>query len=170
MAGVEILPLTPDDWRAYRVIRIAALTDSPGAYCSTLGGEMARTEADWRARLGRGLTFAAHAAGGAIGIATGIPGERPGSAELVGMWVAPAWRRRGVGRLLVEAVIAWAIAETRYQDIDLWVAADNPGAEALYARQGFVRTGLAEPMRADEPERLIHQMTRPLVLPLVAGR
>jgi GNAT superfamily N-acetyltransferase len=160
--GVDILRFTTDDWPAYRVVRLAALAESPGAYCSTLAGEQAKTEADWRARLDRGATFAARAAGRHVGIATGVPGERDGHAELVGMWVDPAWRRQGVGRLLVQVVIDWAVAEARFRDIALWVAADNPGAEALYAGHGFRRTGAAESMRPDEPDRLIHEMSRAL--------
>jgi GNAT superfamily N-acetyltransferase len=167
MDGVDIVPVPPDEWGAYRLLRLAALADTPSAYCSTLEGEVAKTEAEWRARLGNGVTFAARVSGGRpIGIATGIPGERDGNAELVGMWVHPEWRGRGVGGLLVEAVLAWARSQGRFQNLDLWVAADNPGAEALYARYGFARTGVAEPMRADEPDRVVHEMTLPLAAPV----
>lgn len=45
-------------------------------------------------------------------------------------------RRRGVGRALVDAMTRWASgAGVR----EVWVLADNPGAEAFYEACGFVR-------------------------------
>lgn len=43
-------------------------------------------------------------------------------------------RRQGIGRALVEALEAWM----REHDVaEVWVLADNPGAEAFYAACGF---------------------------------
>ncbi|MCU1487264.1 MAG: GCN5-related N-acetyltransferase [Actinomycetia bacterium] len=48
--------------------------------------------------------------------------------------VREAWRRRGVGRALVDAMTTWMAAE----DIaEVWVLADNPGARDFYAAVGF---------------------------------
>jgi ribosomal-protein-alanine N-acetyltransferase len=61
--------------------------------------------------------------------------------EILTLAVAPAVRRRGVGRVLVEA--AAAEAERRgAQTLFLEVAEDNPGALALYESAGFSRAGL----------------------------
>jgi hypothetical protein len=38
----------------------------------------------------------------------------------------------------------------------------NDLAEALYARHDFVRTGITQPRRDDDPTRLELEMTRPL--------
>ena len=98
---------------------------------------------------------------GLVGTAAGIPGDVEGHAELVGMWVHPDWRRRGIGGLLVRAVIDWAAAAP-FRAIDLWVTVGNDAAEALYARLGFVRTGATQPVREDDPTLLELAMTRPL--------
>ena len=45
-------------------------------------------------------------------------------------------RRRGVGRGLVEACLAWM---RRHAMRTIWVLADNAGAEAFYEACGFVR-------------------------------
>ena len=46
------------------------------------------------------------------------------------------WRRRGVGRALVDEAIAWMRREGLRT---MWVLADNAGAEAFYEACGFCR-------------------------------
>jgi aminoglycoside 3-N-acetyltransferase I len=55
---------------------------------------------------------------------------------LYSIGVRSAHRRRGVGTALVEEMWAWSAAEGIE---DVWVLADNPGAEAFYQACGFVR-------------------------------
>ena len=157
MEGVTIVRCAADDWRAYREVRLAALTDAPHAFGSTLARELSLTEAEWRARLVRGATFMAMVADARAGTATGIPGDHPEDADLVGMWVDPRWRGRGVGVALVEAVIDWA-AKRGFRTVKLWVAVGNGAAEALYRRCGFLRTGRTQPVRPHEPDRLELEM------------
>jgi GNAT superfamily N-acetyltransferase len=158
---ITVVRLRPADWAACREIRLAGLADAPSAFGADVAREEAMTPADWRARLTRRSTFAASAPHGLVGTAAGIPGDVEDHAELVGMWVHPAWRRRGIGGLLVDAVIAWA-ASRSYRAIDLWVTVGNDAAEALYTRLGFVCTGATQPVREDDPTRLELEMTRPL--------
>ncbi len=67
----------------------------------------------------------------------GLPDDD--SVELLGMWTAPEFRGRGVGRALVE----WAVAAAREQGrhrVGLWYADGNDSARRLYERCGFVET------------------------------
>ena len=57
--------------------------------------------------------------------------------HLLDVAVAPAYRRRGIGRLLVAAVLDDA-GDAAARLVTLEVAADNAGALALYTGQGFV--------------------------------
>jgi ribosomal-protein-alanine N-acetyltransferase len=61
-------------------------------------------------------------------------------AEILTLAVAPAFRRLGVGRSLVEAAAAEA-ARRGARTLFLEVADDNPGAIALYATSGFAQAG-----------------------------
>jgi GNAT superfamily N-acetyltransferase len=55
---------------------------------------------------------------------------------LYAIGVRSAYRRRGVGTALVRQMLGWA----RKEGIEeVWVVADNPGAERFYAACGFTR-------------------------------
>jgi [ribosomal protein S18]-alanine N-acetyltransferase len=62
-----------------------------------------------------------------------------GEAEVMTLAVRPAARRRGIGRALLEA--AMGLCAPRATAMFLEVAADNPGAVALYAGAGFEAVG-----------------------------
>lgn len=57
-----------------------------------------------------------------------------------GLSVRKDFWRQGVGRILLEELLAWAAA-AGMRKIDLRVRADNVGAQALYRRLGFVEEG-----------------------------
>ena len=60
---------------------------------------------------------------------------------LYAIGVRAAHRRRGIGAALVGEMLRWAL-EAGVGEV--WVLADNPGAEAFYAACGFVRGGEGE--------------------------
>lgn len=63
-----------------------------------------------------------------------------GEAEVLTLAVAPSHRRRGVARALLRAALAQAAAAGA-EEAFLEVAADNPGALALYREAGFGGAG-----------------------------
>jgi GNAT superfamily N-acetyltransferase len=60
---------------------------------------------------------------------------------LYAIGVRAAYRRRGIGAALVAGMLHWA-GEAGIPEV--WVLADNPGAEAFYAACGFARGGEGE--------------------------
>jgi GNAT superfamily N-acetyltransferase len=125
------------------------------AFGSTLAREENFPDRVWHERAEGGasgadrVTFVAEQGGQWIGIATGLardPDEpndpRP---VLVGMFVAPEARRRGVGVALVDEVVAWA-CDRRATSLLLGVMSTNSPAIALYERCGFRRTGETKPL------------------------
>ncbi|MGW1372969.1 GNAT family N-acetyltransferase [Streptomyces sp. NPDC002446] len=156
MTTVSVRPLEPDDWALYRTVRLAALADAPEAFGSTLGREQAFPEDRWRKRLTGRNQFLAEDGGEACGLIGIIPpgpgpGPGPGPAELVSLWVRPATRGRGVADLLVREALRWA-GDQGFDRVLLWVADGNDRAERLYARHGFQRTGLVQPVREGQKE------------------
>ncbi len=161
---IEIRTFIPDDWRAYRDVRLAALADAPHAFSSTLESARNYEERDWRNRLTSGnLVIHAVVDGAPAGLAGGLRPDawerHPEAAQLVSMWVHPSMRGRGVGAALVTRVIEWARAE-HFPELRLWVVEGNAPAIRLYARMGFVDTGARAPVRDDDPRLEVEMVLR----------
>ena len=159
MAELVIQRLAAGDWAAFREIRLAALRDAPEAFGSTAAEAQRLGEEEWRRRLEQRAIFVVEVSSQRVGLAAGVGGDQRGEAELVSMWVAPAWRGQGAGDRLVEAVLAWA-ADEGFLTVHLWVAQGNARAERLYARHGFAATGRVQPMGGERFDLLEFEMRR----------
>jgi GNAT superfamily N-acetyltransferase len=144
---IEIRQIDPDDWKLLRATRLAALQDAPEAFESTYEGNLAFGEDEWRRRAGAHPVFIAFTGEDPVGMAIGLHDDdtRPGSRDLVSMWVSPAVRGRGVAAQLIDAVAGWARADGA-RELHLWVVVGNAGARAAYDRAGFVATGERQPV------------------------
>lgn len=170
MTPCELRRLGPDDWRTFRDLRLAMLTESPDAFWSSVARERVYDEARWRSMLGGrpGVTTAAFAGAEPVGLASGKPapprepGAEPpaGELELVGMWVAPEMRGTGVADLLVRDVTAWAAA-AGYRVLALWYTDGNARARRFYERAGFTATTETEP-HPTRPDLRGRRMIMPL--------
>ena len=140
----ELRRLRPDDWEAFREIRLRSLADSPDAFGSTLERERAYTEDDWRQRL-TGPVYVVHDPGP---VAVGGLFDKDGVFHVWGMWTDPAHRGRGHARRVLDALIAPDVEAV----LDVNVA--NTGARAAYERYGFVGTGQFEPLRPGSDQRM----------------
>ena len=107
--------IRPDEGLRLRALRLRALADAPWAFGSTLAREEAFTEAVWQERAVRGatgehgVTYVAEDGDRWVGIVTGLVDDADGPRlEVVGMFVEPVARGRGVGAALLEAVASWA--------------------------------------------------------------
>lgn len=127
-----------DDWALLRATRLAMLMDSPAAYGSSFLREIGFDEDLWRGRTAT-PAFLALDDGLPLGVATlrRLPGHDP---EIVGMWVAGHARGSGVADELVTACLEEA-ARAGASRVTLHVMDDNPAAQRLYQRHGFVVTG-----------------------------
>ena len=63
-----------------------------------------------------------------------------GEVEILSLGVLPAWRRRGIGRALMDSLVAEA-ERRRAGSLVLEVATENAPARLLYAARGFVQVG-----------------------------
>lgn len=148
--AVRIRPVGAEDWRALRDLRLRALADAPEAFARTYAEEVALPEESWRRRAAGGpevVTLVAEADGapGGAGLATvRLEGEPP-RGHLLGMWVDPACRGRGVARALLDRAAGWARSRGAGEMV-LWVVDRNAAARRLYLRAGFEPTGRRQPL------------------------
>jgi ribosomal protein S18 acetylase RimI-like enzyme len=146
---MELRQARAADWEALRELRLRALADAPDAFASTLQQEVGFPERVWRQRAKGGagsVSFIACEDGAGIGMAAIFAvADAPGRMHLVGMWVDPQHRRRGVARALVEQAVRWA-RQRQASEVILWVADHNIPARRLYERVGFRPTGERQPL------------------------
>lgn len=147
---LEVQRLTPDSWRTYQEVRLAALREAPHAFGSTWEREAELDEKAWRDRLSERAQFVAISEEVVVGTVGGSSSDDSRTAWLVSMWVDPRWRGQGVGDHLVKVILGWA-RTSGFQEVRLWVADGNREAERLYNRNGFGRTDAVQPIRVGEP-------------------
>ncbi|HEY1569964.1 MAG TPA: GNAT family N-acetyltransferase [Pseudonocardiaceae bacterium] len=150
---IALRTVGPDDWLAWRELRLAALAEAPHAFGSTLAEWQDESEERWRARLAipDSHNVLVVADDRPVGMASGVPED--GRAELISMWVSPTARGMGVGNVLIAEIARWAAG--RADALYLSVMPDNAAAIALYARNGFVDTGEPGDLLADGVRREI---------------
>ncbi|UVW29443.1 GNAT family N-acetyltransferase [Massilia sp. H6] len=148
-----IRTLQCEQWQAYRAIRLRALLEAPDAFGSTLAREEALALHVWEARVAQSVVsgidcpLVADAGGEFVALAwVKVDADDPGIVNLFQMWVAPAWRGKGVAQALLRQATGWAV-ERRAQALQLGVNCANGAAMSLYARTGFVAVGVPVPMR-----------------------
>lgn len=161
---IVIAPVTLQNLAIFKEIRLRALQDAPMAFGSTYARESQFTEDEWKYRAARwngesGIGFLAFENSVACGIAGCFLGPDDRSrARLVSMWTAPSHRQRGVGRMLIDEVAAWARLRS-VAFLDLFVVSSNQPAQHFYQRLGFVRTGRTQPYPHD-PALIEYEMAR----------
>ena len=84
----------------------------------------------------------------------------PIEAEVEAIAVHPAWQRRGCGQMLLQRVRQWALDHSAVV-LRLEVRASNAAAQALYAGQGFSRTGSRSAYYHDPMEDAVLMEWRP---------
>jgi len=163
---MQIRRLLPDDAPAYRTLMLRGYRHHPDAFTSSYA-ERAAQPADWWAwRLLPGdqsaeRVFGALEGGHLIGAAGWRRETRQKAAhraELFGMVVVPDARGRGVGRAIVDAILADMLATPGVLTVTLTVTEGNVEAERLYGRCGFERCGV-EPMAVRVGEGFVAKAT-----------
>lgn len=144
---IEIIVATPDDWQAAREIRLEGLLRDPQAFGSTYAESIGRTEDDWRTWVSRpGVTMLlARADQDVVGIVGGLRGDDiTGDATVawvVSMYVTAGFRQRGLGRRLLQAILAHLERDPTLTRIILHVSHNQQPAQRLYTSLGFVPVG-----------------------------
>jgi len=153
MSKIDIKIPGPQDWQLYKDIRLTSLEDSPDAFGSTFTREAAFPDSEWQSRLdpdaraANALPLIALTDGSAVGLAWGlIHAPDLHSTHVYQMWVSPAQRGKGIGKLLLNEIVSWALSRGS-ERLALSVTTNNDAAVGLYLSYGFAPSGPLEELR-----------------------
>lgn len=160
---IAIKRVTPETALVFKDVRLRALKESPTAFSSTYAKESQLPDEEWVRRAerwarGEGIAmFLGFDGDTPCGIAGSMLDEgNPERAHVISMWVDPVYRRGGVGKALIDAVVQWNRSRGVRETV-LMVTSVNTGAIAFYERIGFRKTGITGPYPND-PEIVEYEM------------
>jgi len=144
---MEIRVLVSADAEKCQALRLQALLECPTAFSSSYEEERETPLAEVARRLMPADTVVFGAFDGQRLVGTAVlhretRRKRAHIAVVWGMYVDPGFRRRGVGRKLVERLLSHAAQMRGLRKITLGVNAANPAAIALYEAVGFESFGV----------------------------
>lgn len=143
--------VTPEDWKDVRSVRLRALADAPKAFVTEHGREVGWREEDWRSAIQQARWVVARTGHYVIGVArSSRDKDSPERRYIEAVWVAPQFRRLGVGRRLVRRLIDRE-RKSGIAEILLWVIDSNVHARCFYVNLGFRSTGRRQPIPGEEP-------------------
>lgn len=146
MRGLVIRHAAPGDAAGLVELARAVASEPEGWLLSTAAWRSVPDERRYLRSVRRSPDAAVLAAvtadGALVGRLSIARDEHPSSSHVadVGIMVAAEWRRRGVGRALMEAAADWAMS-VGIAKLQLHVFPHNTAAIALYERLGYVREG-----------------------------
>jgi GNAT superfamily N-acetyltransferase len=137
---------------AYRGLMLEACEQASDAFTTTAAERRAEPESWWIRRIGSAdgstTAFGAWDAGslvGSVALEYAIKPKTRHSALVLGMYVRPSHRGRGLGRALLAAAVAAASARQGLLVLTLTLTEGNDAALRLYRAAGFAVWGV-EPL------------------------
>ena len=140
---IEIL--TADNWKILKDLWLTALQSDSIAYGSSYEENVVLSDDEWRKKFEAGPKYIARVAGKPVGL-IGVRYEKSKKTEhiahVTGFYVDPLCRGKGIGRKLMERVLADLHAHPKISKIELGVNVLQTNAFTLYKNLGFIEEGV----------------------------
>ncbi|GIG58621.1 N-acetyltransferase [Longispora fulva] len=133
---------TMADTAHLRALRIEALADAPLAFATKLDEALSRPNETWVEATARGaagveqVQFVAEVDGRIVGSSIGL--ARDDHTYVIGVYIQPAHRGRGLLGGIIGALAHWSVACGRPE---LRLDVTSAAAQRAYQKMGFVETG-----------------------------
>ncbi len=169
--GMIVCKLPPEEWEAYKALRLEALLNEPRAFGSSYAEAKEKPDSYWKSRLenvearnGNWLLFAKEQ-GDLRGMIGAFAKDDPAVAVIVSVYVSRAARGRGVSRALMTAMLGALGGSEAVKVVRLTVNREQRAAVALYQKFGFEVIGEEEATMGDGEVHAEFLMERPLGQP-----
>ncbi len=146
---IKIIELPAERWQEYRDLRLSLLKLFPQAYSGSYEESLQKTDQDWQAYMQKiakaeMILFFAEVDGKLVGSTGayfyhGTKEKHKASVVMVG--VLPEYHGKGIGRMLMQAVMDRLEGMPQIQKLDLSVTTTQQAAIKLYESFGFVKVG-----------------------------
>jgi ribosomal protein S18 acetylase RimI-like enzyme len=143
MNGTEIRQLNAEDADEYQALFLGALQSAPTAFAADYGEESARSSDQIAERFRREVIFGAFVDGRLCAIATFLQQASPKRRHVGMIWnmyVAEGRRGTGLADMLFKYVLE--AASLKVDQVELYVAVDNPRGTTFYRKFGFESYGV----------------------------
>src|SRR6202047_1877091 len=143
MNGTEIRQLNGEDAAEYQALFLGALQSAPSAFAADYGEESARSSDQIAERFRREVIFGAFVDGRLCAIATflqQISPKRRHVGMIWNMYVSEEQRGTGLADILFKHVLE--TASLKVDQVELYVAVDNPRGRRFYQKFGFESYGM----------------------------
>jgi ribosomal protein S18 acetylase RimI-like enzyme len=135
--------LGPEDFHAFRLIRLEALRTEPASFASRASDWEMLPDEEWRRRIAANPVFVAFQEERPVGI-IGLLRERVSKmahrATIVMVYVKKHHRGTGLSTRLLDEVVTHA-RDNGIRQLELAVSEENPAALRFYCREGFREIG-----------------------------
>lgn len=143
--NVVIAELLPSRWRDYRDLRLHALKNDPFAFGTSLDEETSLAPEIWQERIGNALfALDSDVPIGMVGIIYLQRKKQRHIAHIVGFYVKPEYRGRGIGKRLLLEALTQIKAKDNIIKVGLSVNSSQSDAIRMYENLGFKTVGLLE--------------------------
>lgn len=138
-----IRKLTPDDWRLFKALRLAALLDAPDNFAQDHDSIAADPPETWRKGLAGRTSLAGFERDTPVALASYLVSDLSRMrhrATMINVWLDPRWRGAGRAEAMIRALEDTARGDGILQ-MELQVNAENARAVAFYERLGYRTIG-----------------------------
>lgn len=144
---MNILNSTQVNWLDYKNLRLKALKEEPQSFGSSYEDHKDNTDSEWQQRLEeykqgkKAWMFFAEKSGKLIGMVGGWQEEtdiQQGIVNIMGMYVVPEYRGKGISKLLLHTLLEELKKNTSIKKVTLTVNTSKTSAFNLYKNLGFV--------------------------------
>ncbi len=169
MSTIEIVKLPLEQWPRYREIRLESLREEPQAFGSSVTDMEQKPDTFWQGRLSDALLgekswlLFAQQGERLVGMIGAFCDAAQETATIVSVYVSKAARGKGVGKALMDGILAEIGKKESIHKATLGVNQEQAAAVRLYRRFGFRVTGEREEMQGDGKKYRGYWMEKQLI-------